>query len=73
MKRASVVLVPQVSYITWLRLRLLTIKLENVYSWDEVEKAFGQDVRCPRCNHVVWDLAHGHKLNKCWTCMLAFD
>ena len=30
-------------------------------------------VVCPDCGEPVWDVAHGHKLNKCWGCGLAFD
>lgn len=28
---------------------------------------------CPKCGGHVWDVAKGHKLNKCWNCGLAFD
>lgn len=28
---------------------------------------------CPKCDHPVWDIAKGSKLNKCWGCGLAFD
>ena len=31
------------------------------------------ELLCPRCKGPVWDVAKGHKLNKCWNCMLAFD
>ncbi len=30
-------------------------------------------IKCPNCNEIVWDLAAGSKLNKCWNCMTAFD
>lgn len=28
---------------------------------------------CPKCGEPVWDVAFGHKLNKCWGCGIAFD
>lgn len=28
---------------------------------------------CPRCETVIWDRAHGHKLHKCWDCGIAYD
>lgn len=27
---------------------------------------------CPECGKEVWDLQVGHKLAKCWNCMIAF-
>lgn len=44
--------------------------------WEEEEASREEEedgLRCPACNEVVWDVAFGYKLNKCWNCMLAFD
>lgn len=30
-------------------------------------------VICPNCDEQIWDLAYGHKLHKCWSCMQAYD
>ena len=32
-----------------------------------------EKIKCPRCNNPIWDIARGHKLNKCHKCNLAFD
>jgi hypothetical protein len=32
-----------------------------------------KEIKCPKCDEKIWDIAKGYKLNKCWNCMLAFD
>lgn len=45
--------------------------------WDVSHKiskvAEEHKVTCPDCGSDIWDVAKGHKLNKCWNCGLAFD
>lgn len=30
-------------------------------------------VECPKCKSPIWDIAYGHKLNKCHKCGTAFN
>mgnify|MGYP001610293297 FL=1 len=43
------------------------------WSKEKGERQKGESIKCPDCNGDVWDVAKGHKLNKCHNCGLAFD
>lgn len=46
---------------------------EECEKFFRTEKAPGKPPTCPKCKSEIWDVAKGHKLNKCWSCGLSFD
>lgn len=59
-----------VKHMAWFRERVAY----ELFCDNQAEKVQEKKtVQCPNCGQPVWDVAFGHKLNKCWNCHLAFD